>query len=133
MIGFGESNQEFGRLSPGILSCEELMITDDDDSRWNSLIIRLKTETGMKYKIQFDDYIMHMTRNESYASVDEQEKRRGMWLLIFEKSHFLDLCDSFIINEKMLDCPGKINHYGVYTWDYIIDVLTSNEPIITQE
>lgn len=84
MIGFGENNEEFGKLSPGLVSFEEQLICDDDDSRLNSLIIRLKTETGIKLRIQFDDYLMYMSRNESFTCGDEYEKHKGMWLVTFE-------------------------------------------------
>ena len=135
MIGFGENNEEFGKLSPTLLSCEEQIIRDDNDLRSNSLIIKLITETGIKLTIQFDNYLMHMTRNESYTFGDEYEERKGMWLLKFEKSRFLDLSESntVITNINLFDSPGQRAHYGVYTWEYLIDVLTYCEPIITRE
>ncbi len=135
MIGFGENNEELGRVSPGLVSCEEQIISDDNDLRSNSLIIRLITETGIKLKIQFDNYLMHMTRDESYTMGDEYEIRKGMWLIKFEKSRFLDLNDSdtVITTNNLFDTPGQRSHYGIYTWDYLIDVITYNAPMITQE
>lgn len=43
------------------------------------------------YEITFEDYIIHQTRNESYATYDEYEIRKGNPLIIFEKSRLLDL------------------------------------------
>ena len=70
---------------------------------------------------------MYMSRNESFTWGDEYDKHKGLWLLKFEKSHFLDLSDYAIIDVNIFNSPGKRTHYGVYLWDYIIDVLTYNE------
>ena len=43
--------------------------------------------------IEFDSYIMHMTRNESYTSWDNYEVRKGNYLVDFEKSRFIDFYD----------------------------------------
>ena len=120
MIGFGENNEEFGKLSPGLVSFEEQLICDDDDSRLNSLIIRLKTETGIKLRIQFDDYLMYMSRNESFTCGDEYEKHKGMWLVTFEKSRFLDMSNYVISDVNIFNSPGIRTHYGIYLWDYIL-------------
>ena len=39
MIGFGEDNEEFGRLPPSLISCEE--VRDDEGFAENSLLIRI--------------------------------------------------------------------------------------------
>lgn len=118
MIGFGESNEEFGKLSPGLVSFEEQIICDDDDSRLNSLIIRLKTETGIKLRIQFDDYLMYMSRNESFTCGDEYEKHKGMWLVTFEKSRFLDMSNYVISDVNIFNSPGIRTHSLIIVYHF---------------
>ena len=79
------------------------------------------------YEIIFPNYIIYQVRNESYCSYDESEIRKGRRLIIFEKSKLLGYFGS------VTDCglyPDEWKHYGVYTEDHIIDVITCEKPII---
>ena len=85
------------------------------------------------YEITFEDYLLNQTRNESYASYDENEIRKGNPLIIFEKSRLLDLLP------QLTDCtahkdgnfyPAKWSHYGIYCENHIIDVISCIEPKI---
>ena len=42
------------------------------------------------YEIVFEEYVFHMTRNESYTSWDDYEIRNGDYFIVFEKSRMLD-------------------------------------------
>ena len=75
----------------------------------------------------------YMSRNESFTCGDEYEKHKGMWLVTFEKSRFLDMSNYVISDVNIFNSPGIRTHYGIYLWDYIFDVLSYNKPIITQE
>ena len=131
MIGFGENNEEFGKLPPYLISCEEI-ISDDGDFSPNALLIRLIADTGIKLQIEIKSYIMHLTRNESYTIWDNYEIRKGNYLVIFEKSRLIDFYDLAISHTKDYSYPGKGTHYGVYTCNHIIDIIADSTPIITR-
>lgn len=85
------------------------------------------------HEITFERYILYQTRNESFCSWDDYEVRHGNTFIIFERSRLLDnLC-------SITDCcqleggeyyPGKWTHYGIYTLNHIIDVVSCNPPKI---
>lgn len=129
MIGFGDDNEEFGRLPPSLISCEE--VRDDEGFAKNSLLIRIITDTGINLKIEFQSYIMHLTRNESYTAWDDYEIRKGRYLSIYERSRFIDFYDDVIIHTEDYSWPGRGTHFGIYTCDHIIDIISDSNPIIT--
>lgn len=84
------------------------------------------------YKIHFEDYIIYQTRNESYCSYDHDESRSGHALILFSKSKLLDYLrkstDAYDNGEDAY--PAKFQHYGVYTQDHIIDIVSQCAPSI---
>ena len=114
---------------PYLLSCEEII---SDDTMKNSLLIKLVTDTGINLQIEIDNYIMHLTRNESYTAWDNYEIRKGNYLIIFEKSRLIDFLDDVIIHTDDYSYPGMGKHFGIYTCDHIIDVIADSIPIITK-
>jgi hypothetical protein len=131
MIGFGENNEEFGRLPPCVEACQEI-ISDDEDLPANALLVRLTAETGIKLQIKFNDYIMHLTRNESYTVPDDYEVRKGRYLVMFEKSRLIDFYDLVIAHTEDYSWPGRGKHFGIYTCDHLIDIISNSTPIITK-
>ncbi len=129
MIGFGKDNDEFGKVPPYLISCEERI--NIEGYAKNSLTIKLITDTGITLQIEFESYIMHLTRNESYTVWDNYEKRKGNYLLTFEKSRLIDFYDLVIAHTEDYSYPGRGTHYGVYTCDHIIDIIADNTPTIT--
>lgn len=80
------------------------------------------------YEIHFDNYVMYQVRNESFSSFDKEEIRRGSRLIIFEKSKLLDYMEKVIwADEKYF---GGYKHYGIYTENQIIDIISHIEPTI---
>lgn len=78
------------------------------------------------YEIYFDSYVMYQVRNESFTSFDKEEIRCGKRLIIFEKSKLLDYVKTVIwADEKYF---GEYKHYGIYTENQIIDVISQTEP-----
>ena len=128
MIGFGKDNTEFGNVAPSIISCEEMH--NDEGFAKNSLLVILETYTGIKLQIQFSDYIMHLTRNESYTAWDNDEKRDGKYLILFFKSQLIDFYDRAIIHTEDYSWPGRGTHYGIYAAEHIIDIISTSEPIV---
>ena len=84
------------------------------------------------YKIYFESYIMYQGRNESYAYNDDGEVTIGRGLILFEKSKLLDYAKEFIEEElALVVCKKtKLRHYGIYTLNNVIDVITFCEPTI---
>ncbi len=75
---------------------------------------------------------MHLTRNESYTAWNDDEIRQGNYLIVFTRSRLIDAYDDLIIHTENYSWPGRGTHYGVYTVDHIIDVLSNSTPIITR-
>ena len=85
------------------------------------------------YEITFEDYIINQTRNESYATYDEYEIRKGNPLIIFEKSRLLDLLPQLTACTSCTDgtfYPEKWTHYGIYCENHVIDVISCSQPKI---
>ena len=83
------------------------------------------------YEIIFDDYIIYQNRNESYTVWDDYEIRKGNYLIIFEKSRLLDYYQGVIFdfdNEEIRTSQRR--HYGIYTENHIIDVISNSKPKI---
>ena len=129
MTGFGEKNEEFGKVPPSLVSCEEMK--NEDEFAENSLLIKIVTCTGLSFEIRFPSYIMHLTRNESYTAFDDYEIRDGNYLVQFSRSRLMDFYDYVILHTKDYSWPGKGTHYGVYTADHIIDIIADKEPVIS--
>ena len=80
------------------------------------------------YEIVFENYILYQMRNESYTSWDEYEVRKGRYLIVFERSRLLDYYEDSIFDfdsEETRKTQRK--HYGIYTENHILDII-SNEP-----
>lgn len=88
-----------------------------------------------KYEIVFENYIIYQVRNESYCSIDSSEICTGKYLRIFEKSKLLDYL--FVSTDVMQFENGEFypyqwRHFGIYTLNHIIDVVSHIEPNVYQ-
>ena len=81
------------------------------------------------YEIIFDQYVFHMTRNESYTAWDEYELRQGDCFVVFDRSRLLDFLPQ-IVQMGIVEafCPQGYSHYGIYCQNHIIDVIAAKEP-----
>ena len=153
MLTFGSENSEINkpsRLAPFVLS-----IKDDPDNRLSIVIAlpkncpaadediadsRLKDilshstlvieDTEQLYEIAFGSYVIYQCRNESYTSYDPTEVMKGKYLVIFERSHFLDYYESVIFDKDTGNEKVCRKHYGVYGENHIIDVISNEPPTI---
>ncbi|MBQ8934911.1 MAG: hypothetical protein IJ049_00695 [Oscillospiraceae bacterium] len=83
------------------------------------------------YKIVFEHYVLHQTRNESYTSWDDYEVSKGKYFLLFEKSRLLDSV-SQLVDVGIVDAyyPNGYKHYGIYCQNHVIDIIATREPMI---
>ena len=83
------------------------------------------------YEIVFEDYVIYQNRNESYTVWDDYEIRRGHYLVIFEKSRLLDYYENVLFDFDDEETKrDKRKHYGIYTENHILDVISNSEPKI---
>lgn len=83
------------------------------------------------YEIIFEDYVIYQNRNESYTVWDDYEIRKGNYLIIFEKSRLLDYYEDVLFDFDDEETKReKRKHYGIYTENHIIDVISNSEPKI---
>ena len=152
MLTFRSENSEINkhsRLAPFVLS-----IKDDPDNRLSIVIAlpkncpaaddisdpRLKDilshstrvieDTEQLYEIAFGSYVIYQCRNESYTSYDPTEVMKGKYLVIFERSHFLDYYESVIFDKDTDNEKVCRKHYGIYGENHIIDVISNEPPTI---
>lgn len=154
MIGFGAENN-IHRLPFLIRAAEE----QDNDVKYVIALPRVKNkgeteadknftdDPGLKkiisesspiypdennmYEITFEDYILHMTRNESYSFGNPCDVGKGDHFIIYESSRLLDclpdLSETGIIQAVY---ENGYKHYGIRCQNHTIDVITAHEPII---
>lgn len=89
-------------------------------------------DTEQIYEIRFTDYVIYQCRNESYTCWDDSEVRKGKYLIIFEKSKLLDYYKSVLFDWDNDDTKSQRKHYGIYTENHIIDVISNTSPTITK-
>lgn len=85
------------------------------------------------WEICFPQYLIYQVRNESYTVWNDYEIRRGRALILFERSRLLDYLKTVLTCRRWEDgtwYPGEYRHYGIYTEDQIIDVISHTEPQI---
>ena len=87
------------------------------------------------FEICFHDYIIYQIRNESFCSFDPHEVRHGKSLITFEKSkllsHLTDITDAQQLDDGSF-YPDRWVHYGIYTQNHVIDVVSHCPPIISR-
>ena len=107
---------EENKKNRGLLSEKAQLVSDDEHM----------------YRINFKNYLMYQDRNESYCCYDADEIGIGRGLILFEKSKLLDYVNGAIDVHLAMDMHKKaeLQHYGIYTLNNIVDVITFYEPII---
>lgn len=93
--------------------------------------IPIYSDDNNLYKIVFEDYVLHQTRNESYTSWDDYEVRKGKYFIIFEKSKLLDYV-SRVVEKEIIETyyPNGYKYYGIYCQNHIVDIIATREPIV---
>ena len=71
------------------------------------------------YEIVFENYIMYQIRNESFANPDENSKISGKYF-VKNITFYNDIFDN------------KYMHYGIFSWNHVIDIISAEEPKIAK-
>ncbi|MCL2562536.1 MAG: hypothetical protein FWE08_00655 [Oscillospiraceae bacterium] len=91
------------------------------------------------YMIHFGSCFMYQTRGEAYCEYDPDGVCTGRGLILYEKSKLLDCLYTFlpilpiVVGEDENKHPADSDnwkHYGIYTENSIIDVISDKEPTI---
>ena len=82
------------------------------------------------YEITFESYIMYQTRNESFAYPDENSKVLGEYFTIIKNSSYLKMVKSITFYNDIFD--DKYMHYGIFSWNHVIDIIAAEEPKIAK-
>ena len=82
------------------------------------------------YEITFESYIMYQTRNESFAYLDENSKVLGEYFTIIKNSSYLKMVKNITFYNDIFD--DKYMHYGIFSWNHIIDIISAEEPKIAK-
>lgn len=150
MLEFGAENEEvnqYSQLAPFVISVKDdidnqlsIIIAlpkhinskpDYDDQRISKILsnaTQVGADIDRMYEIRFETCIIYQCRNESYTSYVPNEIVRGKYLVIYEQSPLLDYYKN-VISDKDYE---KLNrkHYGIFSENHIIDVISNEPPII---
>ena len=156
MLEFGGVNVELGNHFPFLVSLQDepdnelrivlampfigekgAMIDEDMNNKQIKRILEeaypIIPDTENQYEILFRNYILYQTRNESFISLDTEEISSGSYLLLFEKSKLLNYLETVTDVQRFSDggyYPGKWVHYGILTGNHVIDIISSESPVI---
>jgi hypothetical protein len=86
------------------------------------------TDESAAFELIWKKYVAYSVMNESFASVDDEERYEGTRFRLYSKSHFIDYVSrtSFACAEY----PGPTQHYAVVCENHVIDVIAAITPII---
>lgn len=160
MLEFGTDNEEITENSPSapfVLSIDDngsnqlrIVIAlpqkgsegqrlDDfpikDNDKLNEILLHaypVYEDMSRVYEILFSDYIIYQCRNESYTCWDDREIRKGKYLIVFEKSRLLEYYEDVIFDFDSDNIKRERKHYGIYTENHVIDVISNQAPVITK-
>ena len=82
------------------------------------------------YEIVFEKYIMYQIRNESFANPDENSKISGKYFVIIKNSSYLKMVKNITFYNDIFD--DKYMHYGIFSWNHVIDIIAAEEPKIAK-
>lgn len=86
-------------------------------------------ETLPIIRVKFDWYIAYSLRNESFTVLDDYEVFEGGVFSIYSKSRYLNFIEVSTITSDLH--PGPFQHYGINALNHIIDVVSTEPPIIS--
>jgi hypothetical protein len=105
----------------------------EEDNKVIKLLVQnnqtvISDENCFTYEIVFEKYIAYLVRNESYADDVDSESFFDKFFGVCTASAFLDYLQLIIFPTEIY--PGKSTHYGLHTFNYIVDIGSVYEPNI---
>lgn len=88
------------------------------------------TDQSRIFELTWTHYIVYAVFNEGYVSVDESEQYEGSRFRIYSKSKFLDYVSQATFASD--EYPGPTHHYCVACEDHVIQILTTDFPLVNQ-
>lgn len=82
-------------------------------------------------QFDFDSYVSYSILNESLTVLDDYEIFEGNSFRIFKKSRYLDFINKGTIVNDVFSGEQFV-HYQIACLDHIIDVISFDEPIVTE-
>ncbi|AND43034.1 MULTISPECIES: hypothetical protein [Cytobacillus] len=82
-------------------------------------------------QLDFDSYVSYSIINESFTVLDDYEIFEGESFRIFKKSRYLDFINKGTIANDVFP-EEQLVHYEIACLDHIIDVISFDEPIVTE-
>ncbi len=81
-------------------------------------------------QLDFEWYIGYSILNESYTVSDEYEEFEGESFRVYSKSRYLNFIKLGSIASE--EYPGPFHHYEIACLNHIIDIVSTEEPIIKE-
>jgi hypothetical protein len=82
-------------------------------------------------QLEFCSYVSYSIINESFTVLDDYEIFEGYSFRIFKKSRYLDFINKGTIVKDIFP-EEELVHYEIACLDHIIDVISFNEPKVTE-
>jgi hypothetical protein len=82
-------------------------------------------------QLVFDSYVSYSIINESFTVLDEFETFEGNSFRIFKKSRYLDFISKGTIVNDVFPEEQPV-HYEIACLDHIIDVISFDEPMVSE-
>ncbi|TDM05372.1 MAG: hypothetical protein C4K60_11295 [Ideonella sp. MAG2] len=111
----------------GVATSEQ---TDRSDPPVSGAIRVNHLSAHRSFELYWDSYVAYSVRNESYSERDPSADYVGQVLLRYSKSRFLDYVAQCTFANS--DYPGPLTHWGVVCSEHIIDVVSTEEPVIRE-
>ena len=115
-------------LKEGVVSKHEESLWIQDVELTDCSYIEV-TKCSRIYEVIFDTYIAYSIINESYTLADNYEIWEGALIRIYSKSYYLDYISKATFASN--DYPGEYKHYGFICLNHIIEVASTEPPLIT--
>jgi hypothetical protein len=86
--------------------------------------------TCRAFELVWLSYVSYSVRNESFCTLDKEERWEGRLFCLYSKSHFLDYVAQATFASA--DYPGPLQHWGVNCLNHIVDVVSIAEPQVRE-
>jgi hypothetical protein len=127
--------QETGHNSLKLVVAEGLPVGEPESITAGGVVIpnctRIEaTDQSRIFELVWMNYVGYTVLNESYASVNDEERYEGRRFRVYSKSRFLDYMSraTFACDEY----PGPTRHYCVACEDHIVEILAVDPPVVTR-